>query len=130
MIKLLLASFCIALSLQADHIHWLGNYDKALEKAHDEMKPLMVFLVKKECSSCNDILKNILMNQPYVKELNERFIPVILTYEGRQNYPVEMYYSTTFPTLFFVNSFNEHFLSKPLYTNAINKKAIKKFLDE
>ena len=130
MIKIILTLILITLSLQADHVRWLGNYDKALEKAHDELKPLMVFLVKKECSSCNDILKDVLMNQAYIKQLNETFIPVIVTYESRASYPIEMYYSTTFPTLFFVNSFSESFLTNPLYDKSITPKAIQKFLDE
>ena len=129
MIKLLLASLFIVLSLQADHMRWLGSYDKALEKAHDELKPLIVFLVKKECATCHDILRDTFMNQAYIKQLNETFIPVIVTYEGRESYPIEMYYSTTFPTLFFVNSFNESFLTKPLLGKDITHKAIQKFLD-
>ncbi len=130
MIKILVATFLIILTLQAKHIHWLGDYDKALEKAHNDTKPLMIFLVKKKCHACNDILQDVLMNQPYIKTLNERFIPVIVTYEGSSSYPVEMYYSTTFPVLFFINSFSEAFLTKPLYGKAITRQKIQEFLNE
>ncbi len=130
MIKIVLILLLIFLNLQADHIRWLGSYDKALEIAHDEIKPLMVFLVKKECSTCNNILMDTLMNQIYIKQLNETFIPVIVTYEGSESYPVEMYYSTKFPTLFFVNSFSETFLTKPLYGKSITAKAIQTFLNK
>ena len=37
------------------------------------------------------------------------------TYEGRLTYPIELFYSTTFPTLFFVDSKNESFLREPIY---------------
>ena len=118
------------LTLHADHVSWRGDYDKALEKAKESHKPLMIYLVKKPCPLCNDILRQIFMNQPYIKGLNKRFVSVIVTFEGAQNYPVEMYYSTTFPTLFFVDSDSEHFLAKPLFGKHITKEAIKQFVDE
>jgi len=126
--KILFALWLITLSINADHIHWMGNYDKALQKAHKEHKPLMVLLVKKECPSCNDVIKDSFMGQEYVKLLNQKFISVIVTYEGRESYPIEMFYSTSFPTLFFVNSQTETFLSEPLYDKVIGEKTIEKIL--
>ena len=116
--------------MNADHIHWLGNYDKALQKAQKEHKPLMVLLVKKECTSCNDVIKKSFMGQEYVKHLNQKFVSVIVTYEGRESYPIEMFYSTSFPTLFFVSSETEQFLSEPFYADQIEKRAIENFLKE
>jgi len=52
--------------------------------------------------------------------MNTKTIPVIVTYEGGENYPIEMYYTTTFPTLFFVDSQKELFLREPLYGEEIN----------
>jgi len=124
LIILLLTSFV----LYSKNIHWLGDYDKAFKIAKNEHKVLMVFLVKRECKSCNDIIKKVFMDKPYIQTLNKKVISVIVTYESKQNYPIEMYYSTTFPTLFFVNSKNEHFLTTPLYGKTINEKAIKDFL--
>jgi len=120
--------FFFTLSMNADHIHWLGNYDKALQKAQKEHKLLMVLLVKKECSSCNDVIKDYFMGQEYVKHLNEKFVSVIVTYEGRESYPIEMFYSTSFPTLFFVDSHTEGFLSEPLYGKSIEENIIEKIL--
>ena len=122
--------FFFTLSMNADHIHWLGNYDKALQKAQKEHKPLMVLLVKKECTSCNNVIKKSFMGQEYVKHLNQKFVSVIVTYEGRESYPIEMFYSTSFPTLFFVSSETEQFLSEPFYADQIEKHAIENFLKE
>ena len=130
MIKMLFTLFFFTLSINADHVHWMGNYDKALQKAHKEHKPLMVLLVKKECSSCNDVIKDTFMEQEYVKHLNQKFISVIVTYEGRESYPIEMFYSTSFPTLFFVSSQTETFLAKPLYGESIRVKSIENILKE
>ena len=99
----------------ANHISWLGDYDKALEKAHKEQKPMMVLLVKKDCKRCNEVIVEYFMNRDYVDALNEKYISVIVTYEGRLTYPIELFYSTTFPTLFFVDSKDESFLREPVY---------------
>jgi len=98
----------------ANHVSWLGNYDKALAKAKKEQKAMMVLLVKKECKRCNEILVKCFMNRDYVDALNENYIAVILTYEGRVSYPIELFYATTFPTLFFVSSEDESFLIEPI----------------
>ena len=127
---MLFTLFFFTLFINADHIHWMGNYDKALQKAQKEHKPLMVFLVKKECLSCNDVIKDSFMGQEYVKYLNQKFISVIVTYEGRESYPIEMFYSTSFPTLFFVDSQTETFLFEPLYGKVIDNKTIEKILKE
>ncbi len=130
MIKILFTLCLLAISMNANHIHWLGNYDKALQKAQKEHKPLMVLLVKKECSSCNDAIKEYFMEREYVKRLNQKLVSVIVTYEGRESYPIEMFYSTSFPTLFFVNSQTESFLSEPLYGKSIDEKTIENILKE
>jgi len=130
MIKMLFTLFFFTLSINADHVHWMGNYDMALQKAHKEQKPLMVLLVKKECSFCNDVIKDTFMGREYVKYLNQKFVSVIVTYEGRVSYPIEMFYSTSFPTLFFVSSKTETFLAKPLYGEYIRVKSIENILKE
>ena len=70
------------------------------------------------------------MKQEYVGFLNQKFVSVIVTYEGRASYPIEMFYSTSFPTLFFVSSQTETFLAKPLYGESIRVKSIENILKE
>ncbi len=127
--KLLSLLWLLTLSIHADHIHWLGNYDKALQKAQKEQKHLMVLLVKKECPSCNAAIKNYFMDQEYVEHLNQKFVSVIVTYEGRESYPIELFYSRSFPTLFFVDYQTEGFLSEPLYGKSIDNEAIEGILE-
>ena len=128
--KILFTLWLITITIHADHIHWMGNYDKALQKAQKVHKPLMVLLVKKECPSCSDVIKDSFMEQEYVTFLNQKFISVIVTYEGRESYPIEMFYSNSFPTLFFVSNETEHFLAKPLYGKSINANSIENILKE
>jgi len=79
----------------------------------------MVLLVKKECKSCNEVIVKNFMNRDYIDALNEKYVSVMLTYEGEISYPIELFYSTIFPTLFFVSSQDEHFLEEPLYGEEI-----------
>jgi len=102
-------------TLNANHVSWLGNYDKALQKAKKENKPLMVLLVKKESPHCNEIILKGFMNHDYIENINKKLISIIVTYEGESSYPIELFYSSTFPTLFFVNSKDESFLMAPIY---------------
>ncbi len=116
--------------LWADYIHWQSNYDKALAQAHDENKSLLVLVVKEGEPRCNEVIVKSLMNQPYIERMNQQMIAVMVSYEGRLSYPIELYYTTLFPTLFFVDSKRETFLGQPLYGDEINASSIKNHLDQ
>ncbi len=70
------------------------------------------------------------MNQPYIETINQQMIAVMVTYEGRLSYPIELYYTTVFPTLFFVDAHKETFIGEPLYGEEINTTGIKNRLDQ
>jgi len=112
------------LIVSANFVHWEGDYDIAHQKVLNEHKPLLVLVIKKDSTNSENIIKNVFMNQPYVKRINQEMVAVIVMYEGSKSYPVEMYYTTVFPTLFFVDSGRELFLVKPVYGNAISVKVI------
>jgi len=104
----------------ANHISWLGDYNRALEQAQKEQKPMMVLLVKKDCKLCNEIIVKNFMNHEYLDVLNEKYVAVIITYEEESSYPIELFYSTVFPTLFFVNSADERFFKETIYGDDIS----------
>ena len=114
--------FILSLILFANHVNWLGNYDKALKIAKKEHKPILVLLVKNSCKECKDIIRKYFSNKSYIDKINKDYICVILNYDIG-NYPNELIYSNTFPALFILNSKNEIFLTKPIYN-----KDIKEFL--
>ncbi len=120
----------LPLLLSANFVNWLGNYDVAHQKALKEHKPLLVLVVKKNDSLSSQIIKNVFMDQDYVDKINAEMVPVIVTYEGALSYPIEMYYTTVFPTLFFVDSEKELFLREPLYGELIKYKVLEKYLKE
>jgi len=115
--------------LFANHVHWLGDYDTALQKAHQEHKPLLVLVVKKDSLISNKIIKDHFMNHTYVDVINQKMVPVIVTYEGRVSYPIEMYYTRVFPTLFFVDTKTETFMGKPLYGEEITQEILNEVLN-
>ena len=115
--------------LFANHVHWLGDYDTALQKAHQEHKPLLVLVVKKDSLISNKIIKDHFMNHIYVDVINQKMVPVIVTYEGRVSYPIEMYYTRVFPTLFFVDTKTETFMGKPLYGEEITQEILNEVLN-
>ena len=112
------------LLLQANFVNWLGNYDTAHQKAFKEKKVLLVLVVKKNAAETSRIIHATFMNRPYIETLNTKTVPVIVTYEGTLSYPVEMYYTTTFPALFFVDSSREIFLTEALYGEAITAEKV------
>jgi len=70
------------------------------------------------------------MNHDYVDVINQKMIPVIVTYEGRISYPIEMYYTRIFPTLFFVDTKTETFIGEPLYGEGITQEILNEVLNK
>ena len=126
-ILLLLGIPCLLLG---DFVHWLGDYKTAHQKALQTNKPLLVLVVKKNSVNAGETIQTVFMNQSYVDTINEKMVAVMVTYEGVLSYPVEMYYTTVFPTLFFVDGRREIFLAEPLYGLAISDKAVKEKVEE
>ena len=120
----------LPLFILADHVHWLGNYDTALQLAQTQHKPLLVLLVKKDDKTSVNIMQNSFMNQPYIHQINQKMVPVIVTYEGKASYPIEMYYTTVFPTLFLVDTSSEMFIKEPLYGKQISQQALLQYLSK
>lgn len=125
-IKFILFWLLVTLISSANHVQWLGDYDTALQLAHKEHKPLLVLVVKHKDLLSNTIIKNHFMNHDYVDTINQKMVPVIVTYEGRSSYPIEMYYTRVFPTLFFVDTKTEIFMGEPLYGEGITQESLKK----
>lgn len=129
-IKFILFWLLFPFVLFANHVQWLGDYDSALQKAHQENKPLLVMVVKHKDPLTNKIIKDHFMNHAYVDVINQKMVPVIVTYEGRVSYPIEMYYTRVFPTLFFVDTKTETFIGEPLYGEEIRQEILKEVLNK
>ncbi len=127
--KLFLILTVFITSLFANHVFWQPDYDRALAKARDENKTLMVFLIKSNCEKCKTTVSKVFTNKPYIDKLNKHVVSVIVDLDTKHSFPREMYWSNSYPTLFFVDSKTETFIHKPL-SNDINEKNIKKVLSK
>lgn len=116
MYKILFILILLFTQLFSDTISWYANYDKALQKAHEEKKNMLLFIASSQNNHSNEVLKNYFMNKPYIAYLNENFINVLVTVEYKTSYPIELFYTTTFPTIFFVSYKDESVMTHPIYT--------------
>jgi thioredoxin-related protein len=99
----------------ANNISWYSSYDKAFQIAQKDKKHLMLFIASTKNNNSNDILKNYFLNQDYIDYLNKNFINVLITVEHTSSYPIELFYTTSFPSIFFASYKDESFLSHPIY---------------
>lgn len=113
--------------LQANHIQWNSSYENAHRKALKEDKILMVFLIQKDRPESQKMLKSTFLNQNYIDKVNEKFISVIVTKGQKSSYPIEMLYTMTYPTLFFLNK-EELFIGTNLF-GYISPNRFQKHLD-
>jgi len=95
-------------------IRWQGNYDKALAQARAENKALMVLVVKPASAASNQFLTRLRHFPKLIDRVNRRWVSVIAMDDHRRNYPNELYYTTTYPTLFWVDPRDERFLTSPV----------------
>ncbi len=110
-----IAILLLTILLYSHKLSWHGNYEKALALAKKEHKKLLVLIVKRDTPYAK-VIKSI--NR--VKGVSEHYIPFIGFFDT--NYPIELYYTTKFPTLFFVDPKNETFIREPLYGKKIFQK--------
>ena len=129
MYKILLILILLLSNLSSNNIvnniSWHGSYDKALEIAHKEKKNMMLFISSSRDSNSNEILRKYFMNQKYIDYLNKNFINVLISVEHKTSYPIELFYTTSFPSIFFVAYKDESFLTHPIY----HFKSKKDFID-
>jgi len=88
-------------------IGWMGDYDHAHQTALKQHKGLMVILVKPRSSEAARLIRAFQNDPAIATAIHQQFIPVIVTVDTRTQYPIEMYYTTEFPALFFVDPVRE-----------------------
>ena len=90
--------------LLAEHVIWQSDYEKARVKALQEGKGIMIFLIKKECPKCTEMLQTTFMNQDYIVKINEAYVAVLIIKDQKSSYPIEMLYTLEYPSTFFLTS--------------------------
>ena len=115
MYKILLILILLLSNLFSNNISWYHSYDKALELAQKEKKNMMLFIASSKTNNSNEILKQYFLNQDYVEYINKNFISVLITVEHKTSYPIELFYTTSFPSIFFASYKDESYLTHPIY---------------
>jgi thioredoxin-related protein len=111
--KIILYLLFFTLTLYANHVRWHSDFDEAHKLALKQNKMLLVLLIKKDCLTCKDTIKTSFMNQKYIDTINEKYISVLIIKDQKSSYPIEMLYTFTYPSLFFLDE-NELFIHEPL----------------
>lgn len=75
----------------------------------------MLFIASTKSYNSNEILKQYFLNQDYVEYINKNFISVLITVEHKTSYPIELFYTTSFPSIFFASYGDESYLTHPIY---------------
>jgi len=104
----------IAATLFSDHIRWQNDFDAALFKAKAQKKEILLLVLKKECAECKKIFVEVFNDKEVQEEVNRKYIAVVAFFEDKNSYPIELFYTQAFPSLFFVSSKDESYLQKPL----------------
>ncbi len=120
--------FVLLLSVSAllsDNIRWQNDFDKALFKAKKEKKEIMLLVLKKECAVCKNIFVTLFNDKTVQKEVNKKYIAVVVFFENENSYPIELFYTQSFPSLFFISSNDESFLQKQLFGNFTKEELLK-----
>lgn len=125
--KFIIFTLIFTTYLFSNNISWYASYDKALQVAHKEKKNLMILITSSKDKKSNEVLKNYFMNQDYIKYINNNFISVLVNVDYKDSYPIELFYTTSFPSLFFASYKDELFLTHPIY-EFTNQEDFKKIL--
>lgn len=112
--KIFLVLFLMAIALFSEQIRWHNDFDKVLFKAKEEKKEIMLLVLKKECAECKEVFVEVFNDKEVQEKVNRKYIAVVAFFEHENSYPVELFYTQSFPTIFFVSSRDESYLQKPL----------------
>jgi len=96
----LLILLLLASGLKADYIRWQTDFAKAHQEALKTNKSLMIFLVKE---IDNKRLVKLFSAQEVVKEVNKKYVSVLIKKDQESSYPIEMLYTIEYPALFFLD---------------------------
>lgn len=122
--KTLFALLIAASALFCEHIRWQNDFDKALFEAKKAKKEILLLVLKKECEACKSVLSEVFGDKEVQKALNGRYVPVAVFYENKNSYPIELFYTQEFPTLFFVSYKDESYLRKPIRGNITKERLL------
>ncbi len=124
--KIAIVVFILLTQIYAKDYKEFGNefnyqleYTKALEKAKNEKKDIMILMVSNFCPWCQKLEKVVLSKEKINTQVHKNYIPLILN-KDEKNYP-KQFETPMVPTVYFVDYKTEQIKSKVIgYNNKAN----------
>ncbi len=90
--------------LHADYIKWFHNYEIGHKEALKLEKPIMLFLKDDSRIDSMNMFKITFLNKEVIELINKNFVSIQLP-KGSDQFPLELYYTLEFPSLFFATRY-------------------------
>jgi len=104
--------FCLLTVTAGEFVHWRGDYEAARREAVEEGKRLLLLLADTPDNG-RKLLAAIGKDPELIRRITNGYVAVIVIADARANYPIELYYTTRFPTIFLVDAKGEIPLNAP-----------------
>jgi len=124
--KKILFILVMALTLNAAQINWLYTYKEGSAVAAKENKPMLVYMHRPGCESCDFLEAKVFKDENLSAYTNEHFVPVLLNV-SKSDAPKHLIVKAS-PVFHFVNAKGE-FIEETLYGGK-NAKSFLKILQE
>ncbi len=95
----------LTLSLNASQINWIYTYKEASAKALKENKPMVVYMHRPGCESCDFLEEKVFKDEALDAYLNEHYIPTLLNV-SKSDAPKHLIVTAS-PVFHFVNGKGE-----------------------
>lgn len=69
---------CITLTLNAAQINWIHTYKEASSVALKEHKPMVVYMHRPGCESCDFLEEKVFKDEALIAYMNEHYVPTLL----------------------------------------------------
>ena len=116
----------MAFTLNAAQINWLYTYKEASAVAAKENKPMVVYMHRPGCESCDFLSTKVFTDENLSSYVNEHYVPVLLNV-SKSDAPKHLIVKAS-PVFHFVNAKGE-FIEETLYGGK-NAKAFLKILQD
>jgi thioredoxin-related protein len=124
--KKILFILLMAFTLHAAQINWLYTYKEGAAVAAKENKPMVVYMHRPGCESCDFLEAKVFKDENLSAYTNEHFVPVLLNV-SKSDTPKHLIVKMS-PVFHFVNAKGE-FIEETLYGGK-NAKSFLKILQE
>ena len=112
--------------LQADHVQWQGDFEKARAQAVQENKGLMVFLITGNDKVAMQMLTKNFRDQTYIACINKNYISILIQKDQPSSYPIELLYTLEYPSLFFLDT--QELFTKETLSGYVSAQTLEKHL--